>query len=49
MVVILTDDDIAEAKQVLAEKSKYSGLLDGTVLSHAGDKKMSKKGLQEND
>ena len=46
---ILTDDDITEAKRILAEKSKYSGLLDGTVLSHAGDKKMSKKGLQEND
>ena len=46
---IITDEDIKVAKAVLSESVRYSGLLNGTVLSHAGDKKVSKVVEEEND
>lgn len=46
---IIGDEDIKTAKTLLADRTKYTGLLDGTVLSHAGDKKSSKATSDEDN
>ena len=46
---VLNDKEIKEVCTMFADKSQYSGLLDGTVLSHAGDKKSSKDALEEDE
>lgn len=46
---ILTDEDIKTARILLADKAKYTGVLDGSVLSHAGDKKSSIGVIEDND
>lgn len=46
---VLNDKEIKEVCTMFADKSQYSGLLDGTVLSHAGDKKSSKVALEEDE
>ena len=35
------DKEIKEASKVLSNKSEYRDMLNGTVLTHAGDKRMS--------
>lgn len=37
------DKEVAEAVKVLQDKERYNGLLNGTVPSHAGDKRKSNK------
>ena len=37
------DKEVAEAVKVLRDKERYNGLLNGTVPSHAGDKRKSNK------
>jgi len=37
------DIELEEAKKLLKEMSQYNGLLDGTVVSHAGDRRTASK------
>ncbi len=43
LVGLQEDKELSEAKQLLKDKSQYNGLLNGQVLSHAGDKRSMKK------
>ena len=38
---IARDKEINEATRVLSDKSEYRDMLNGTILTHAGDKRMS--------
>ncbi len=41
------DKELTEAIKMLNSNDQYNGLLSGTILSHAGDKRMSKIELEE--
>jgi len=43
LVGLQEDKELFEAKELLKDKSQYNGLLNGQVLSHAGDKRSMKK------
>nr|WP_319400825.1 S41 family peptidase [uncultured Carboxylicivirga sp.] len=43
MVGLKDDAELAQAKKLLSDQKEYKGLLDGEILSHAGDKRSMKK------
>nr|WP_321453910.1 S41 family peptidase [uncultured Carboxylicivirga sp.] len=43
LVGLKDDAELAQAKKLLSDQKEYKGLLDGEILSHAGDKRSMKK------
>ncbi len=47
IVSLKEDKELAEAKKLFSKSNEYDGLLDGSILSHAGDKRQQKKKEKE--
>src|SRR5690554_385932 len=42
-----SDKEVEKAMELFSDMQKYSGMLNGTILTHAGDKRMSRKVEEE--